>query len=209
MRASMLVAVLLGSWLAAAGAAVSAADKQALDTANKLVQSSDVCKNDEWSYLCNKDAWAGAADAVTGGIELQTAALRRALDHTIKHTDCDPGDTVCESAKDIVDAQLLDIPKVINSDRLAQVHSGAGLIHPAAQHMRLERLTAAISVAADDSADAILVDHATSWAAGGFADDDEIVFHKVATMTDETFGQSSKGNATILKRMVMTNLERP
>jgi hypothetical protein len=76
------------------------------------VASSDVCKDDEWSYLCNTDAWAGAADAVTGGQELATAALRRALDHTIKHTACAAGDTTCASTKAIVDAQLLDIPKV-------------------------------------------------------------------------------------------------
>jgi len=102
---------------------------------NAAVAAADVCKDDEWSYLCNKDAWAGAADAVTGGKELQTAALRRALDHTIAHTACAVGDKTCAEAKDIVDAQLLAIPKVINSNRLAQVHDDAGIIHPASATM--------------------------------------------------------------------------
>jgi hypothetical protein len=90
----------------------------ALTAANKAVASSDVCKDDEWSYLCNTDAWAGAADAVTGGQEMQTAALRRALDHTITHTACAAGDTSCQSTKDIVDAQLLNIPKVNGEEKL-------------------------------------------------------------------------------------------
>ena len=85
---------------------------------NAALASSDVCKDDEWSYLCNTDAWAGAADAVTGGQEMQTAALRRALDHTITHTACAAGDTSCQSTKDIVDAQLLNIPKVNGEEKL-------------------------------------------------------------------------------------------
>ena len=72
----------------------------------------------EWNYLCNTDAWAGAADAVTGGQEIQTASLRRALDHTITHTACAAGDTSCQSTKDIVDAQLLNIPKVNGEEKL-------------------------------------------------------------------------------------------
>ena len=36
-------------------------DKKTLAEWNTAVASSDVCKNDEWSYLCNSDSWAGAA----------------------------------------------------------------------------------------------------------------------------------------------------
>lgn len=73
---------------------------------------SDVCKDDEWSYLCNTDAWAGAADAVTGGLELQKAALRRALAHQAKNTQCAASDTFCKDVKEILDAGLLNIPNV-------------------------------------------------------------------------------------------------
>jgi hypothetical protein len=101
------------------------------------VASSDVCKDDEWSYLCNTDAWAGAADAVSGGEELQTAALRRALTATTGGAACAATDAACLATKDIVDAKLLNIPKVVNSDRLAQVNKDAGLIHPGAYDMVL------------------------------------------------------------------------
>jgi hypothetical protein len=122
----------LGLAILGVASAATTADKAALTAGNAAVASSDVCKDDEWGYLCNKDAWAGAADAVTGGQELQTAALRRALDKTIAHAECDATDAACIQTKMIVDAQLLDIPKVINSNRLAQVNDAAGLVHPAA-----------------------------------------------------------------------------
>ena len=96
---------------------------QDLQKATTIVDATDVCKSDEWSYLCNKGAWAGAADAVTGGQELQTAALRRALDHTIKHTSYAANDPACFRMKAIVDAQLLDIPKVIDSGCFGHVHT--------------------------------------------------------------------------------------
>lgn len=106
--------------------------------------SSDVCKDDEWSYLCNTDAWAGAADAVSGGEELQTAALRRALAATTGGAPCVATDAACIATKAIVDAKLLNIPKVVNSDVLAQVNKDAGLIHPAAHNFVLSAKTPAV-----------------------------------------------------------------
>ena len=83
--------------------------------------SSDVCKDDEWSYLCNTDAWAGAADAVIGGEALQTAALRRALAATTGGTACAATDAACLATKAIVDAKLLNIPKVRRVEKLKHI----------------------------------------------------------------------------------------
>ena len=56
----------------AAAQDLSVGDQAVLAQANALVEKNDVCKSDEWGYLCNQDSWTGAADAVTDGKELQT-----------------------------------------------------------------------------------------------------------------------------------------
>ena len=102
---------------------------------NKAIGEADVCKSDEWGYLCNKDAWTGAADAVVGGKELQVAGLRRAMDHIAAGTSCGATDTECIAAKAIVDANTLQIPNVIDSKQLKQVSDASGVLHPAAGGM--------------------------------------------------------------------------
>ena len=84
-----------------------------------VVANTDVCKDDEWSYLCNKDAWSGSADAAAGGQDLQDAAFRRAFAHIKMQTDCSAGDVDCAKAKAVIESNTMNIPEVRNASWIA------------------------------------------------------------------------------------------
>ena len=90
----------------------------------------NVCKNDEWSYLCDSSSWAGISASTNGGRALQDLAYDRAMNAHRTKSKCDTSDEPCQSALEKLEAFRLESPETGPGGALPNTHEKAGALHP-------------------------------------------------------------------------------